>query len=254
MEINAPADLSLGIKNYWFFYGNDGPAQFIFTFGTSRLPFRVNGKSARFPNYAVLLWAYHPDYGKQVFVDTSIKMECKHENPIELEMLDGKYSFEYKGIKIKSGKEYLSPLVETKFVRNKFVNEYRIFKGKIFDKRIKGKGYFQRVNAGTPFAPWDWLRFSNGCVGDLFTVKGMKSDIEIDGIKYPVKLSTDKGALELKSDKVDLRTSPYERYDLNFLGLGKFRYSQFLVKVDGLVDEKKIDAYGIVEEARGIVF
>ncbi|MBR9680133.1 MAG: hypothetical protein GOU99_03735 [Candidatus Altiarchaeota archaeon] len=254
LEITDLPNLFPLVKNYWFFYGNDGPAQFVFTFGTTKLPLNVNNRSAKYPKWTVLLWGYHPKTGKRLVIDDSFEMDFLPKKPVALDFQDDEWVMEHEEIKIKFSKEFLPKEHYTIFRKTEGVNEYRNFKGKMFGKKIRGKGYCQRANVGTPLASWDWLRFSNGDVGGLFKTFGRKSVLNLNGKEYVVDLSAKSGVLEIQSDLVDLKTEPYEKHNLYFSGLGRLRYTEFFVNIKGKVDGKKINSYGIVEEARGIVF
>ena len=254
-KIMEPLNLFPGMKNYWFFYGNDGPAQFVLTYGSVKSRLKMNGHSAKFPNYAVLLWGYHPKIGKRVLIETSNKLSFPPKGQLTVSFDEKGYKINHNEMKINFGKKYskTKPVNIGKVVN--FVNEYRYFKGKMFGEKIKGKGYLQKVTVGVPFISWDWVRFHGNSLGELFKVKFMPRTIfKLNGKKYPVRLTARDGKLHILSDKVDITSEPYANHVMAFSGLGEFKYTEYFVKFTGEVEGKKILDYGIVEKARGFVF
>lgn len=254
MEILSPPTLVPIFKNYWFIYGNEGPKQFFFMFGTAMFPFlKCNGYSGNYPNYAVVFWGYDPKEGKTVKLDTSMHLKFPFEEPFRFVKDNGNFLLQYDDTDLTFGKDYKDPYTGTFGGFARMNNEYREVKGKLFGKKFNGRSYFQKVESWAPFFPsWDWMRFHGKGVCDLFNVHGLfKTVLHFNKEDFPVKVDSDDGALQVYSDDVDLRTEPYEDHLVTFKWLlPKFKYKQHLVKVEGKIGKTKVKDYGLVEEAR----
>ncbi|MBR9689486.1 MAG: hypothetical protein GOV01_01135 [Candidatus Altiarchaeota archaeon] len=253
MKIMSGPNLFPQLKNYWFIYGTEGKKQFVFMWGTVRGFLKINDKQVQSPDYFVVFWGYDPKKGKIVKIDDLMNLSFPPKEPFEFKFEDGKYFLNHEDTELVFGKDYAPPLVDGIWKIVKWKNEYKVVSGKLFGKKFLGKAYVQKVEARAPFTPWNWLRFQGKNIGDLFQIIPKKSQLIFNGVKYPVEVSAKDGFLHLTSDKVDLKTTPYEDYTVNFSGIGKFRYTEFLVEVKGVVDGTIVEEYGMVEEARGIV-
>lgn len=254
MEILSPPNLKPSIKNYWFMYGTEGAKQFFFMFGTAKMPLlKCNGNSGAYPDYAVVFWGYDPKHGKTVKMDTSMKLKFPFRKPFLYKQEGKNFVFEYDDTSLKFGKEYM-PNARSRFKSFADINtEYRETKGKLFGRRFNGRAYFQKVETWAPFFPsWDWFRFHNKHVFDVFNVPGIHKPVaSFDGKQFPVRVEADSGKLRVFSGELDLRTEPYEGYTVDFKWLlPRFMYRQHLVKVEGKVGKTKVSDYGMVEEAR----
>lgn len=255
MEILSPPNLIPTVKNYWFFYGNDGPFQFVFAYGTTVNFMRGKGLTGTYPNYGVLFWGHHPKEGKMVRLETSAKVPFPPESGLfSLTEQDGALVLEHADSRLEFGGEY-APGAEGIFLRSsRFNNQFRETKGKLFGKRFKGKGYIQKVEVMSPFSSWDWLRFHGKSWGEGYQISRIrKPTLYFNGETYPVDMEAVDGVQKFTGDGVDLRTEPYADYSVIFRGLGRFRYTEFFVKVEGKVDGQRVSDYGMVEEARGFI-
>ncbi|MBR9681911.1 MAG: hypothetical protein GOV00_03895 [Candidatus Altiarchaeota archaeon] len=253
MEMMNKPNLLPHVKNYWFIYGNEGPRQFLFMWGTQKGILKVNGHKVSYPDYFVVFWGYDPKEGKLVKIDQPMKLDFPPKGPFDFKFSDNKYFLKYGDTNLIFDKFYAEDDNDGVWKLAKWHNEYRHFSGKLFGKSISGKAYVQKVEAKSPFSSWNWLRFQGKDVGTLFQLLPKKTSLKFNGVIYPVKVSSDNGKLHLQSDKVDLKTTPYETFTVNFSGLGKFRYTEFLVEIEGTVDGKKVHEFGLVEEARGLI-
>jgi hypothetical protein len=248
----GPPKLLPGVKNYWFVWGADGEAQFVFTWGTVRHPFKVNGGSPRYPRQALLAWGYHPKEGKKVLFNGVREMEHPPRGEFNFETGDV-CCLSYGDTEVTFGDKYEET---TPFPRKGPCmgwNEFRKFKGKLFGHRVEGRSLMQRYGVWTPFVSWDWLSFFCPEHGDLFRLLNMPSAFSLGGKEYPVRFSAGGGRLRLQSDEVDLSTEPYASEDVRMTGIGKFHYTEFFVHVSGKVGGRDVNGHGIVEEARGFI-
>lgn len=253
MKITDENTLWPGVKNYHFIYGNDGPAQFVLTWGTTGYPFKVHDKSARTPNTAVLLWGFHPKTGKKVLLKEAGKMEVSPEGKVKYGQKGEGFFMEYDDTKIDFGRQYRSPRMFAPAGLPVGTNEYRKFSGKLFGHAVKGKGLLQLYKVGFPFASWDWVRFNEPEDCEIFRILNMSTKFDFGGRQHQAVLSAKAGRLHLKGNDVDIHTEPYAREDVFMTGLGKFRYTEFFVKLKGRIGSTRLDTYGIVEEARGFI-
>lgn len=244
-----------GLKNYWFIWGGDGPAQFVFTWGTVGHWMRVEGETARYPQQGLLAWGHHPETGKRVIFNGTRRMEHPPSG-------DFNFAGEGEGYRLELGDTSLhlggESAPRTRFPGRGPVmghNEFRPFEGELFGYDVKGRALLQRYCVWSPFFSWDWFLFDTpqGDRGQFFRPLRVGTGFNWNGEQLPCRLRVGDGRLRLESDRLNLSTEPYARETVHMAGLGRFRYTEFLVGVSGTVDGKEVNGHGIVEEARGFI-
>lgn len=255
MDILSPPNRFPTVKNYWFFHGNDGPFQFVLAFGTTVNYMQGKGLTGTYPNYGVLLWGHHPKLGKVVKMETSTKLSFPFESDLfSLKQEGNNFVFEHDDTSLVFGDQYAQGFDGHFLKSSRFNNQFRETKGKVFGKKFKGRSYIQKVEVASPFSSWDWLRFHSKHRGEGYQIMHVKKPVlYFNETKYPISITNKDGVMNLSGEEVDLQTEPYSDYTVVFKGLGRFRYTEFLVKINGKVNGQKVKDYGIVEEARGFI-
>jgi hypothetical protein len=209
----AIEDLPLTGKEYWFmhFCVPDRKDQVVLTFGRALDEVSVNKtnvdpktKKAKdeliegIPCAAVC-WAYSEKAGKDVVIDSKVKVNLHGGGGNKLlhakdgnsyASISGKYPNYHvsfgKGKKTIFEASISKPTTQLPYeiveiLKPKFasglgaimVNYYFDFEGRLHGKKIKGSAYLQKVVAALPLTPWNWVRieFEDGSAIDFFAGK-----------------------------------------------------------------------------------